>query len=120
MSKRILVVDDSRVSRMMVKALVQDKHGDWVVDEAANGDEARTKVGEAAYDLVTLDFNMPGMDGLTLAAKLRLAGCMAPLALMTANVQDAIRDKSQAMGVHFIKKPVTPTTVAEVMALIGG
>jgi len=120
MSKRVLVVDDSRVSRMMIRAIVLDKHPDWSVDEAANGDEALEKAKAAAYDLMTLDYNMPGMDGLELAGRLREQGSQAALALLTANIQDAIREKAAALAVRFVKKPVTPISVAEAMALIGG
>lgn len=120
MSKRVLVVDDSRVSRMMIKAIMLDKHPDWSVDEAANAAEAQGKVNTAAYDLVTIDYNMPGDDGLVFGAALQQQGCQAAMVLLTANIQDAIRDRAAAIGIQFVKKPVTPVAIAEVMALIGG
>jgi len=120
MSKRVLVLDDSRVSRMMIRAIVLDKHPDWTVEEAGNGDEALAKTQANSYDLITIDYNMPGMDGLEFATRVRAQGSSAQLALLTANIQDAIRDKAASLAVQFVKKPVTPLSVAEAMALIDG
>jgi len=118
MSKRVLVIDDSRVSRMMIRAIVLDKHPDWVVEEAGNGDEALAKIQAATFDLITIDYNMPGMDGLEFATRARALGITAKLALLTANIQDAIREKAESLAIQFVKKPVTPLSVAEAMALI--
>lgn len=123
MSKRVLVVDDSRVSRMMIRAVMLDKHPDWTVVEAGSGDEALTAMATLAglsFDLITIDYNMPGIDGLEFATRARASGCQAAMALLTANVQDAIRDRAVALSVRFVRKPVTPVAVAEVMALIDG
>ncbi len=120
MSKRVLVVDDSRVSRMMIRAIMLDKHPDWTVEEAGTGDEALAKCDGQAFDLMTIDYTMPGMDGLEFAARVRALGSTAQLALLTANIQDAIRDKAAALAVQFVRKPVTPVSVAEAMALVGG
>lgn len=120
MSKRVLVVDDSRVSRMMIRAIMLDKHPEWTVEEAGTGDEALAKCDGQAFDLMTIDYNMPGMDGLEFAARVRAQGSTARLALLTANIQDAIRDKAVALSVQFVRKPVTPVSVAEAMALIDG
>ena len=118
-SKRILVVDDSRVSRMMIKAMILERRPGWRVIEAAQGEEALASVAETPPDVVTIDYNMPGMNGLELAGKLKALGIAAPMALFTANVQEPVRRKAEALGCRFITKPITADSIAAVLALAG-
>jgi len=64
MSKRVLVVDDAVVMRMMIKGILS-KYGFDVVGEAQNGAEAVDKYKALSPDLVTMDMVMPEMDGIT-------------------------------------------------------
>ena len=59
MTKRVLIVDDSR-SRMLIKALMEDLHPDWDYIEADSGDQALALATGTTVDLVTMDVNMPG------------------------------------------------------------
>ncbi len=61
--KTILIVDDSRVSRMMIRAMILEKHKDWILEEAASGEEALEKIRTFVPDLISMDVNMPGMGG---------------------------------------------------------
>lgn len=61
---RILVVDDSRVIQGVLKRMLSRIEHLEVVGTAENVDEARRKLGELAPDVMTLDVNMPGTDGL--------------------------------------------------------
>ena len=112
----VLIVDDSRVSRMMISAIVKSKHPDWPIIEASNGDEALAKA-EANGDirLMILDYNMPGMDGLTLAKMLREGHPESFISLLTANVQNSTQDKAKDLGVYFAPKPITEARVVEIM-----
>lgn len=111
MSKKILVVDDSRLSRMMITAIIKNKYPDWVIYEADCGDAALKICETLDIDIATLDMNMPGMDGLTLGVELRKMYPNARLSMLTANVQDAIRKRADAAGIGFIGKPVTEERV---------
>ena len=71
MGYRVLVVDDSKLARMAVAKALTTLHPDWTRIEAANADEALALASKDAFDLAILDFNMPGRDGLQLAAELR-------------------------------------------------
>jgi CheY-like chemotaxis protein len=71
MACKILVVDDSKLARMAVGKVLGGRCPDWSRIEAANADEALAALEEQKPDLVVLDFNMPGRDGLDLAAQLR-------------------------------------------------
>ncbi|MFN4200238.1 response regulator [Fervidobacterium riparium] len=82
MPKRILVVEDEPNMRLLVAEELVDAGYD--VDEAENGEDALRKFQERVYDLVTIDIEMPGMNGLELAGKLREIRKEAKLVLLTA------------------------------------
>jgi two-component system chemotaxis response regulator CheY len=106
-SHTILVVDDSRVSRMLVRAIIDHADKQAEVIEASNGEEALTKIETAQVTTAILDLNMPGMDGLALAEKLLERFPTANIGLLTANIQDIVRQKAEALGITFLPKPIT-------------
>ncbi|MCJ8299905.1 MAG: response regulator [Pseudomonadales bacterium] len=103
----ILIVDDSRLSRMVLRKFVTQLQPDWKIIEACDGSEALGKCEGTQIDWMSIDYNMPGMDGLTLASKLKIRNPDAQMALVTANVQDSIREQAEGMGISFIQKPIT-------------
>jgi two-component system chemotaxis response regulator CheY len=115
-TKTVLVVDDSRVSRMMARQFILSKQPSWQVEEAATGEEALEKVAQIAPLLILVDVNMPGMGGLAAAEQLRKACPGAHITLVTANVQNATRNAAAALGIGFMEKPITETRIH---ALIG-
>src|SRR3990172_3746440 len=62
---RILIVDDSRIVRKTIADTFCDDTGVDIVGEAANGEDALRLLSEVQPDVITLDVNMPGMDGLS-------------------------------------------------------
>lgn len=64
--KNIMIIDDSRASRMMIKNIVNDQFKEWAVLEAANADEALRLCTENIPDYFSVDLNMPERDGLEL------------------------------------------------------
>ncbi|MEN3042206.1 MAG: response regulator [Fervidobacterium sp.] len=82
MPKRILVVEDEPNMRLLVTEELID--AGYEVDEAENAEEALRKFNDKPYDLVTIDIEMPGMNGLELAGKLREIKREAKLVLLTA------------------------------------
>lgn len=105
----ILVVDDSRLARDMVSSAIASLQPGWTILTAVSGDDALSKlegVAEAPVAAV-VDYNMPGMDGLTLANHLRERFPGMPIGILTANVQDALRKKAEALGCRFLPKPIT-------------
>lgn len=70
MPARILVVDDNAAARTAIRSLL-DLNSFQVCGEAKDGKEAVKKVGELKPDIVLLDINMPGMNGVRTADKIR-------------------------------------------------
>ncbi len=68
MAKKILVVDDSALVRKQIKALIED--AGYSVDTAKNGLEGLEKAKLFSYDAITMDINMPVMDGVTAVKKI--------------------------------------------------
>lgn len=107
MTVKVLVVDDSKLARIVAGKAIAALQPDWVRVEAGSAAEALTIVGAEHIDLAILDFNMPDKDGLELAADLRAAHPNMPIAVITANVQDEIVARVRALNATFVPKPVT-------------
>ncbi|MCB1897456.1 MAG: response regulator [Rhodocyclaceae bacterium] len=112
---KVLVVDDSRVSRMMSSAMIKSIRAGVEIVEADNGDAALLAQKATPCDIGILDMNMPGMTGLELAAHLHRLNPDMPLALLTANVQDSVRNRADEEGVHFFRKPVREEVIGQIL-----
>jgi CheY-like chemotaxis protein len=115
-NKTVLVVDDSRVSRLMARQFILSAQPGWTVEDAATGEEALDKVKSIHPALILIDVNMPGIGGLAAAEQLRTICPEAHISLVTANVQNATRDRAAELGIGFMEKPITE---ARIHALIG-
>jgi CheY-like chemotaxis protein len=118
--KKILIVDDSRVSRLLSRQFILSMHADWIMEEAATGEEAITKLDTFAPDLILLDVNMPGMGGFAAVEKLREKRPAVLITLLTANVQDATRARANAVGVSFAEKPITEDRIRQIISVLEG
>lgn len=107
MGTTVLIVDDSKLARIVVGKAIAALQPDWRRLEAGNADEALSLFENEKIDLVVLDFNMPGRDGLELAEELRGRFANMPIAVATANVQDEIIARARQANATFIAKPVT-------------
>ncbi|UZE95866.1 response regulator [Alkalimarinus alittae] len=116
-TKTIMLVDDSKVSRLMLKAIVENQFPSWKVLEAENAAEA-LKISlyeNENIDLITLDMNMPGTDGITIAPQLKNNCTNAVIALLTGNVTDDVIEKAEKQGLLFIAKPITEDKIIELV-----
>jgi CheY-like chemotaxis protein len=116
--KKILIVDDSRVSRLLSRQFISSMQPEWVIEEAATGEDALVKLDTFSPDLILLDVNMPGMGGFAAAEKLREKLPSAVITLLTANVQDATRARASAAGVNFAEKPITEDRIRQIISVL--
>jgi CheY-like chemotaxis protein len=107
MDTTVLIVDDSKLARIVVGKAISALQPGWTRIEAGNADEAVAAINARPVSLAIIDFNMPGRDGLSLAEELRARFPTMPLAVATANVQDEIIARARAANATFIAKPVT-------------
>lgn len=114
-NKRLMIVDDSRVSRMMIKAIVKDKHPDIEIFEAGDGVEALSLAEGNNIDFFSVDYNMPKMDGIEFITKMRSMKSTAKFSLLTANIQDATHQKAKELDAACINKPITEACITEMM-----
>ena len=118
MSFNILVVDDSKLARMSIARLLEALRPDWTRIEAANAAEALARQSQEPIDLALVDFNMPGPDGLSVAADLHARNPAMPMAIVSANNQDEIVARAHALGAAFLSKPLTQQALAEFLATV--
>ena len=90
---------------------------DWTIVHASRGDEALQQVRESPVDLVSMDFNMHGMNGLEAALALRQLLPQVHIAILTANVQTAVQERIEEAGMVFIAKPITAQAAQQLAAL---
>lgn len=107
MGTTVLIVDDSKLARIVLGKTIAALQPDWTRLEAGNADEAIAAFEANAIHVAILDYNMPGRDGLALAEELRARFPAMPIAVATANVQDEIISRARAANATFIAKPVT-------------
>lgn len=107
----VLLVDDSKLARIVAGKTIAALQPEWQRVEASNADEALAAVAAQPIDLAVLDFNMPGKDGLELAAELRDAHPQMPIAIITANVQNEIVARARELNATFVGKPVTEEAI---------
>lgn len=113
MKCKVLIVDDSKLARMAIVKALNALHPDWPRVEAGNADEALQCIHQESPDIVLLDFNMPGTDGLVFAAELHQRDSRIVVAVISANRQVEVIDRARAAGAAFLAKPVTEQTLGE-------
>jgi len=111
-----LVVDDERLAREELSYLLKDFPEVEVLQTASNGLEAVTLIAELEPDLVFLDVQMPGLDGLGVIRKLREEGARMPhFVLATAFDQYAV-EAFRVEAIDYLLKPVERERLAESIA----
>ena len=104
---RILVVDDDPQIRRVMRVTLTGQG--YEVDDAKTGDVALEKIRDERFDLVLLDMNMPGMDGLETCRSIR---SQSEIAIIMLTVRDSERDKVAALDAgadDYVTKPYNAT-----------
>lgn len=107
MAVTVLIVDDSKLARIVAAKALAALQPDWEKVEAGNAEDALTILKQQKIDVAMIDFNMPDKDGLELAAEIRTVHPTMPIAVITANIQDEVIARAREVNATFVSKPLT-------------
>ncbi|MFT5322304.1 MAG: two-component system chemotaxis response regulator CheY [Planctomycetaceae bacterium] len=114
---KILIVDDSKAMRMIVRrTLRQAGFSGHTVIEATNGVEALAMIEQESPDVVLSDWNMPGMKGIELLQKVRGAGIDVRFGFITSESSGETKQRATDSGADFLL--MKPFTVYSMQAVL--
>lgn len=101
----ILVADDALIVRKIVTEMLAEA-GHTIVGEAGRGDETVTLYDQLRPDVVVLDVNMPGLNGIEAAAAIRAIDPFARVILASVLLSESRQERARAAGVlDLLPKP---------------
>jgi CheY-like chemotaxis protein len=107
MQHNVLIVDDSKLARMVMVSALRRIRPEWAHTEVTNADDALKVISAGSVDIVLVDFNMPDTDGLELVSRIRAVHPTMPVAVVSANVQNEIIARARELNAAFVAKPLT-------------
>jgi CheY-like chemotaxis protein len=111
----VLVIEDNADSRYLTEQMLAQAGAK--VDKAADGDEGYAKALLGTYSLVLLDSRMPGLDGNTVARRLRRAGYQRPIVALTASAMPGEREAGLRAGHDgYLVKPIAAKALVDAVA----
>ncbi|WP_294619395.1 response regulator [uncultured Roseovarius sp.] len=117
--RKILVVDDDAINRMVVRVLMERRN--YSVVEAASGPEALELVKDETFDVALMDLSMPGMDGLETTRHIRsnAAGSQLPVVALTAHTSQRDQRMCLEAGMNAVlRKPFDSEQVDMLLGLL--
>jgi CheY-like chemotaxis protein len=114
--KSVLVVDDSRVARMLIRNIILSIHPHWIITEAVDGKEAIEHANRETPNYISMDYNMPDMNGIEASQQILQHAPKTIIALFTANIQAHTRSQAESLGIGFVGKPITEASIKQALA----
>jgi CheY-like chemotaxis protein len=113
----ILIADDKPSNRELLRAILE--HANYIVVEAADGEEALVMASEANPHLIILDIHMPKRDGFGVIKELRKDPDFQTLPIMALTASASLDEKDLIMGSGFdacLVKPIGPAKLRDAVA----
>ena len=115
MRKRILVVDDDSMNLVRTKMILGQ---DYVVLVAESGIAALEKLKVEKVDMVLLDIDMPGMNGIETFERMKEFAADVPVIFLTASgLEEDVQNAIKLGAVNYLKKPYRPEELLRRVAL---
>ena len=116
MSQNVLVVDDSSFMRSLLTKIIKKSANIDGVIEAMDGNSAIEKYQEEHPSLVTMDIDMPGMNGLEAAKKIKELDHKAKIVMVTSSNKAELKDQANKIGtLGYITKPFDAEKINEII-----
>ena len=116
---RTIIVDDNQCFRQILRRVLRRYPSIEVISEAGSGELTMDQVRRLAPDLVTVDINLPGMDGFELARHLRKTYPATGIIFITLNGNPAFRREAGRMGCPYVTKMALLEDLSQVMEEFG-
>jgi len=118
---RVLVVDHSSTVRSIVRRILASCRFPLDISEAAEGIDALKRVGAGNFDLVFLDYDMPGLDGIELLSKFRRQHLRMEVVMMTSVEGAGLAARARVAGAAgVLKKPFYPSDIDAILYAMHG
>lgn len=105
---KVLIVDDVPTTRENIRKLMEFQPEIEAVGQAGSGEEALAMVKKVLPDIILMDINMPGMDGITATEKLSLEAPETSIIIMSVQgEQEYLRRAMMAGAKNYLTKPFT-------------
>lgn len=120
---KVLIADDSKMMRVMHVRSLRQVGYEVEATEANNGEEALAAFEPGKFDLVIVDWNMPGMDGIEFVRAAREkeqgSGKRTPILMITSQSTEEQMLKAKEAGVdNLLTKPVTPEALGAALEML--
>ena len=116
MNYNVLVVDDSSFMRTLLSKIFENTDSIRNIYQAINGDDSLKMYKEKKPDLVTMDIDMPGMNGLIAAEKIKSFDPAARIVMVTSSDKSHTREDAKKIGVcGYITKPFDRKHIQELI-----
>jgi DNA-binding response OmpR family regulator len=112
--KRILLAEDEEVIRMLVVDTLEEEN--FQIDEATDGEQALQLIGKNDYDLLILDYMMPGYTGIEIIEKVRAGYGNSKVSILMLSAKSQKHEQEQILMIgatDFMAKPFSPIQLIE-------
>ncbi len=114
--KRVLCIEDNPVNMLLVSRIVEAEGHELI--KAEDGPTAISILEQTAPDIILLDINLPGIDGLELARRFKSEERLAPIPLIATTAQVLVGDRERCLEAgcdDYLPKPLDIRKLREVM-----
>jgi two-component system chemotaxis response regulator CheY len=117
--RNVLIVEDSKAIRSMMRVSLEEAGGFFVV-EAANGFEALKALPSRRFDLIVTDINMPDINGLELIGFVRSNPAYRDIPLIIVSTEKSDEDKKRGLALGASSYVIKPFTKEDLMSAVRG
>ncbi len=115
---RALIVDDEDLARVNLRRVLDGEENVEVIGEAANGIDALEKIGDLNPDVVFLDIEMPGLNGMEVARNMTGEPGSGPLIVFATAYDEFAVKAFEANALDYLLKPIQPQRVREALGRV--